>query len=293
LQSSSPATSAFQQHRPHALSPGIVPSNPAPPHGSLVPVAPDSPLFQLSRALCRTRGSFIPVPSPVAGFELVRVDAVFNHRDHLGAYETRQRVLAGLREDGHAAFNPETESFSAAKMHVLFSLMSCLQERKPDADPLSPHTLYVFHGPRIEHLASVCKNGIVALRGTDVGFFGLGCYTTLNVEYAAKYARGDYDRGALRGRSDDGCVPVVMLAASVGVAYPVTPDEDYPTPPRADRHSKWFGQGLKSGFDCHVACVNQRQRFEAVQRPDCQYMELVVDQQSQLLPVAVLWLREN
>jgi hypothetical protein len=260
----------------------------------MVPVPPDSPLTKLCRALFRTRGNFLPVPSPVAGLELVRVDAIFNSDVHITEYEARQERLRRLRNGSNPAFNPDTESLTAPKLHVLLSLMSCVQERKPDADPRSPHTLYVFHGPKIEHLAGVCENGIVSLRETDPGFFGLGCYTTLNIEYAAKYARGEYDHSArLRGRSADGCVPVVMLAATVGLAYPVTPDaEDYPVPPRPDRHSVWFGQGLKPGFDCHVACVSERKGFEAVQRPDCQYMELVVDQQSQLLPVAVLWLRE-
>jgi hypothetical protein len=145
----------------------------------------------------------------------------------------------------------------------------------------------------MEGLAGVCQNGIVPQRAIDAGFFGRGCYTTPNIEYAAKYARGDYDPvgAAPRQRSADGCVPVVMFAASVGMAYPVTPAEDYPTPPRADGHSIWFGNGLEVGFDCHVACVSEP-TCEAVNRPDCQYMELVVDQQSQLLPVAVLWLKE-
>jgi hypothetical protein len=227
------------------------------------------------------------------GFELVRVDAVVNSDAHITVYETQQDRQRRLRANGGAIFNALIQAFSTAKLHVLFTLTSFFQERRPDADPKSPHTVYAFHGPRMEHLTSVCENGIVPLRETDLGYFGLGCYTTLNIEYAAKYARGDYDPhgAALRKRSADGCVPVVMLAASVGMAYPVTPDRaDYL---RADGHSVWFGQGLKPGFDCHVACVSEVSNCEAVFRQDCQYVELVVRQESQLLPVAVLWLREN
>jgi hypothetical protein len=285
------ATMAFRPFRPHVLAPGIVP-DPAPPHGAMVPVAPDSPLFQLCQALCRTRGSFCPDPMSVAGFELVRVDAVANSDGHIAAYEARQEVLKRLRTSGHEAFNPDTQDFSVPKLDVLLSLLGVMQERKPDADPRSPRTLYVFHGPRLANLASICENGIVALGETDAGYFGLGCNVTLNIEYAANNARGDYTYGALQDRVADGCVPVIMLAATVGLAFPVTPDEDYPES-CFHGHSKWFGKPLKRGFDCHVACVSQRQRLEAVQRPDCEYMELVVGQESQLLPVAVLWLREN
>jgi hypothetical protein len=288
-------TTAFQLFHPHALSPGIVPNAATTRHGSMVAVPPDSPLPRLCRALFRTRGSFLPAPSPVAGFELVRVDAVFNSDVSVAVFEAWQERQRRLRASGGVAFNVETHNFSAAKLQVLLSLMSCLQERKPDADPRSPHTLYVFHGPKIEHLASVCENGIVSLRAMDAGYFGLGCYATLNIEYAAKYARGDYDQedhaAAPRRLSADGCVAVVMLAASVGMVYPVTPAEDYPAPPRADGHSVWFGQGLKPGFDSHIACVSEPS-CEAVNRKECQYVEVVVAQESQLLPVAVLWLRE-
>jgi hypothetical protein len=255
----------------------------------MVPVAPDSPLTNLCRALFRTRGSFYPVPTGVANFELVRADAVVNSDDRIRVFELQQEQQRRRRINGGAASGVEAHNFPPAKLHVLLSLMGFFQERKPDADPRAPHIMYVFHGPNLEDLASVCEKGIE----TGTGRFGLGRYATLNIEYAAKSARGDYgDLSEAGDRAADGCFPVVMLAASVGMAYPVTPDDDYPVPARADGHSKWIGKGLKPGFDCHIACVSEASGREAVNRKECQYMELVAGEESQLLPVAVLWVRE-
>jgi hypothetical protein len=108
----------------------------------MVTVAANSPLFNLCRALLAARGSFLPVPpGAAAGFELVRVDAVANSDAHITAYETRQEVLKRLRQGGGQRFNAATEAFSAAKLHVLFMLMSLFQERRPDADAKSPRAV--------------------------------------------------------------------------------------------------------------------------------------------------------
>jgi hypothetical protein len=53
-------------------------------------------------------------------------------------------------------------------------------------------------------------------------------------------------------------------------------------------HSDFFGGSLKTGFDCHIACVSEKADFQAVNREECQYLEVIIDQATQLLPVAVL-----
>jgi hypothetical protein len=50
-----------------------------------------------------------------------------------------------------------------------------------------------WHGPRREHLDNICTNGLVATRTMDAGYFGSGCYYTLNIEYAIKYVHGVLD----------------------------------------------------------------------------------------------------
>ena len=227
-------------------------------------------------------------PAPVAGFTVVSVEAVGNSAGTLAGYESR---LSGLRVDGGDTFNFASRDFSASQLQVLLQLQEAFQDKPVGVRALFPNTLYCFHGTRVEHVSSVCRNGLVALRGTDQGYFGLGCYSTLSIEYAARYARGDMDAadGVPRATRADGCVPVVMLAASVGMAYPVTRSHDYTRTPEG--HSDWFGRPLRQGFDAHVACVSQGRRFECVDRGEAQYVELVVDQAMQLLPVAVIWMR--
>ena len=75
----------------------------------------------------------------------------------------------------------------------------------------------------------------------------------------------------------------------MGMAYPVTRTHDDTRTPTG--HSDWFGRPLQPGFDAHVACVNKRSRSEGVDRAEAQYVELVVEQSMQLLPVAVIWMR--
>ena len=48
---------------------------------------------------------------------------------------------------------------------------------------------------------------------------------------------------------------------------------------------------MRSGFDAHVAVVSQAAGFEAVRRTQMQYLELVIDQEAQVLPLAILWVR--
>mgnify|MGYP001614333824 FL=1 len=74
-------------------------------------------------------------------------------------------------------------------------------------------------------------------------------YMTTSLEYAARYAAGHFDDpAAARPRTlrADGSVPVVLVCAAVGVAYPVTPQRDYRAK-RKDGHSDF------SAASCVVA----------------------------------------
>jgi hypothetical protein len=254
-------------------------------------VARSSSLFQFCRLLCRTGGSWLPSPNPVAGYRLVAVQAVLHDESVYAGYETRQGQMLQQRVKGGKYFNFETTSMNKTQLLVLEGLRQQFLERRPDADPLAVNSFYCFHGPRREHLESVCSTGLVATRGMDAGDFGSGCYSTLNIEYAIQYSHGKFDcETNRRPPSPDGRYPVVMFAASTLVVYPVTRDVDYR--PDADQ-SDYFGRPLKPSFDCYVACVNRRTNFQAVDRDACQYMEVVIDQQSQMLPLAVMWFEEN
>ena len=57
------------------------------------------------------------------------------------------------------------------------------------------------------------------------------------------------------------------------------------------RAQRLFGSKLRGGFDAHVAAVSQVSGFEAVRRSQMQYLEIVIDQEAQVLPLAILWVR--
>jgi hypothetical protein len=277
------AASAFEPDRPYRLrlAGAGLPSTAAFGPGSLHPAAPTSALWGEARELMRGRGSFWPVPSPVAGFQLEGVDAV-GWQD--AGFEHRLRRLQLLREGGGTLFNPS--AFDAEELQLLIALRDLFLPRQANVSPQHPNLMHVFHGTNVGILPSVLQ-GLVAVRSTDSGFFGSGVYTTPNIEYAAKYAAGQFSASPIPRRAD-GCVPVVWCCAAVGVAKPLTPRPDCTRP---DGHSTAFGAPLTRGFDAHVAAVSQTNGFRAVPRASMQYMELVFDQEVQVLPIAVLWLR--
>jgi hypothetical protein len=223
---------------------------------------------------------------------LSSVQAVVHNDAYYSGYISKQERLYNLRQGGGEYFNFATRTrLTLEQLLVLSTLRDKFQERAPDAHPKSVNTFYCFHGPRPENVESICRNGMVATASLDSGFFGCGCYSTLNIEYAAKCARGDYDPPeSRRPPAPDGRYPVIMFAASVSMAYPITPDIDYGHAPEVPYGcSDLFGRPLKRGFDCHVVCVNQSTGWQAVNRDMCQYVEIVIEQESQMLPIAVLW----
>jgi hypothetical protein len=136
-------------------------------------------------------------------------------------------------------------------------------------------------------VASPWENDIVATQATDAGYIGSGCYAALNVEYAVRYARGDFDDPPRVRQTPNGRYPVIMFACAVGIAYPVTPKNYGNVDGVPMGFSDFFARPLKQGFDCHVICVNESTGYQAVNRPDCQYVEIVMAE-SQMLPVPCL-----
>jgi hypothetical protein len=232
------------------------------------------------------------------------VEAVVHDTAQYTAYEFKQDQMFRQRVGGGEHFNFDTNTMGADQLRVLSCLREQFQERRPGLNPKAANTIYCFHGPRREHLDNICTNGLVATRAMDAGYFGSGCYSTLNIEYAIKYAHGVLDQNNSRPPSADGRYPVIMFAASVQLAYPVTRAVDYPAHDantasssssngRVKNESRFFGRPLERGFDCHVVCVNENTNFQAVNRQDCQYVEVVISQEIQMLPLAVLWFEDN
>jgi hypothetical protein len=232
------------------------------------------------------------VPSPIAGYRLVSVELVLHDSSAYQAYEFRQSQMLSQRLVGGQYFNFATaDKFNVQQLLALSCMRDQFHEREPGAHPRAPNTFYTFHGSRREHLDSICSTGLVATKAMDAGYFGSGCYSTLNIEYAIRYARGDFDdANNRRPSSHDGKYGVIMFVAAISMAYPVTRDVDYPA---GANQSNFFGRPLQPGFDCHVVCVNESNGFQAVSKQECQYVEVVIEQVSRMLPLAVLWFEDN
>ena len=249
-------------------------------------------LHRFVQDLCRTGGSWFGRRSEVNEFDLVRVDPVVNNHNSVIVYEHAMKQLGIKRKCGGTKFNYEWENFRSDQLQVLFSLRDCFQELPPGGNTLV-RTLYTYHGCRREHVEDICRDGLVPLQTSDDGYFGLGCYSSLNIEYALRYSRGDFAEDALQPPAD-GLYPVIMLSACVGTAYPITPRENYGANAiirNGTSYSNFFGRPLATGFDSHVACVNEESGFQAVDKSSCQYVELISGHSSQLLPIAVLWFK--
>ena len=265
--------------------------------------AASSVLFRFCEQLCSSGGSLLyPQAQAVRGVRLVAVDEVVHAPRQVQAFESRLEHVQALRGGGLGQFNFATQLFNAFKLNVLQVLRDRFHERLPgNNNNHLVNTTYSFHGPRREHVDSICSTGLVSVRAMDAGFFGSGCYSTPNIEYAARYARGDFDPAAVGAAaaaavrpSPDGRYPVIMFAACVGMCYPITPETDYGhTLGVPAGHSDYFGRPLRPGFDCHCVCVSEQFGMQAVTKDHCQYMELVHSQESDLLPIAVLWFETN
>jgi hypothetical protein len=281
------AETPCQRFKPHALVDGILPPGVEP---GVYDVASASSLFSFCESLCQTGGSWYPLPCPVSGYQLTAVQAIVNEASMIAGYEhALDRIRLRLRP---SPLLDTAAVIEGAGKRLVLSYFSEQFLGPSIADAYwGPSTFYCFHGPRRGLLDMMCKYGM-AFRSADAGKFGVGCYSTLNVEYAVRCSHGAFDdESRRRPASPDGKFPVVMFAAYVGRVYPVTRETDYCC--TESGHSDFFGGPLKTGFDCHIACVNEKTGFQAVNREECQYVEVVIDQATQLLPVAVLWFEEE
>jgi hypothetical protein len=274
------------RYLPHRYTPSVVQAADEGVHD----VPNTSLLYSFCEAMCATGGGLNQgVSNRIAGYRLCCVQAVTHSLGRYLGYEDELRRSSSSRKTGMQFFNFAIRELEKNQLHVLDALRSDFQERPPGTDSRSANTFYSFHGCRCEHVENICSNGIVATRATDAGFFGSGCYSTLNMEYAARYAYGEFDYPSVARPSRNGTYPVIMFACFVSMAYPVTPLDYGHEPVTRLGHSDYFARPLRTWFDCHVVCVNEASGFQAVERPECQYVEVVIEQQSRMLPVAVLW----
>jgi regulator of replication initiation timing len=288
-----PSAHPFLRYWPSRYKHGVIPQDLEP--GTRLRVADINPLHRFCTNTVRTGGCWSHDKNPVdARFRLAYVEAVGPDPRAIAALEYACQTNAHRRHGNNAVFNFDSKNYSVEQLRVLDVLRHSFSEREPGTLLREGHFVYCFHGPRIADVDSICKTGLVAVGTQDDGYYGSGMYTTLNIEYAIRYARGDYDDdNNRRPPNPEKRYPVFLMAAAIGMAYPVTPAADYNfVNGEQQRFSKLKGSPLKKGFDCHVVCVDEG-NSHAVDRNHCKYVELVIAQQVHILPLAVLWFEER
>jgi len=167
------------------------------------------------------------------------------------------------------------------------------------------NVLFAFHGCSPDVAMAIARMGAANLRRTDGGYFGAGIYTTLQAQYAAGYATGLLlPDGQVVMPNPDGCYTVLLCLAAVSNVYPITRANDYPPDSRVSVFHCNFSEdsavpidarrdkALKPGFDAHVVAISESSKYQAAMEGDrAVWDELVVDQERQLLPIAIVYFR--
>jgi hypothetical protein len=146
-----------------------------------------------------------------------------------------------------------------------------------------------WHGVKSDNAAkSIADTGLANLKETDAGYFGSGLYTALEAAYACKYASG-YPN--VVQKNDRGCWAVLLCMGVLGNTYPITAcSDDYsgPLPPVSARQGTYFAAPMKTKCDTHVVGVKGPAYLPPLLPSEADYHELVFEDHSQLLPLAVV-----
>ena len=231
----------------------------------------------------------------VKGIDLIR------NQDLITQFETSVKILGDQQTKNPVFFcKRETEVIDGDEQkRTVMARAKAYRQRSAtllNEECDGPVSLYVtLHGCSHKAVDSICAYGAKDLRRTDPGYAGAGIYTTIQAEYAALYSE-------MSGSS-----VMILCCCAASNIYPISRKKDYEKPydeeyydDRGAAHSSFYKEGgvaLKPGFDAHWFCVAQPEREsiadvqcyipEDNRFPPC-YDELVVKEEKQVLPIAVV-----
>eukprot|EP00759_Apiculatamorpha_spiralis_P021022 PhF_6_TR26142/c0_g1_i1/m.37028 len=150
--------------------------------------------------------------------------------------------------------------------------------------------LRVYHATTLDVAKSILSGGFISFATLDPGYFGKGLYFSPDLEYV----RNLYYEQKIRkweekknnaspgGETFESCIPVILCCyVVVRHVFPVTSME-------------YYGRPNRGGYDAHVVVVQNTTGMEYRPTPPSEwnkkptFVEVVVFQSSQILPVAIL-----
>jgi hypothetical protein len=239
----------------------------------------------------------------VRGFAIQRFDALAlpDNDDSLMFCSSKQKQLKQLRQTGLLEFHLQLGGLTADQQDSKKQVVRWLKQRfvAPRRDV---NILYTFHGCKFSLVESILRNGLVALHRQDGGFFGRGIYVTPHIEYAARYASGEFfavePSSSAHPWMAANSFPVIVCASFVSLAYPLTRDADYNSLPGiGPGYSDFFAKkgeparSLKVGSDAHIIAVAGGKGYQACPPEYADYYEIVHAHEEMVLPMGVLWVR--
>ncbi|EGD77422.1 hypothetical protein PTSG_08520 [Salpingoeca rosetta] len=188
--------------------------------------------------------------------------------------------------------NPFNKDFGAGdpeKQAMLDRLKTQFAETPDSVNHVN--VLIGFHGCDEAVTDDITAAGTANLSNpNDPGFFGAGIYLTPQANYAAGYSTRLLT-GNWRAPNADGEHVMLLCAASVGLAYPITRSKDYPSSGE-NKCKKFWGKKLKNGCDTHYAQVTKRMSYQSTDTPATfDFEEYVVSQEAQVLPFAKVFVK--
>jgi len=221
-------------------------------------------------------------------FKLQTVEMVRN-TELMQSFVTKVNALENRRTD-NVLFNkplPDDGEKEAIRQKLLQLFI------KDESRKLA-NIMLMWHGCSEKSCFEICKGGIADLRRTDGGFFGSGIYLTSYCEYALRYSTGTFNGG----QNPNGEYVVLLCLATVGLTYVISRKTDYPNNsslskfhykyPNGERNDK----ALEAGFDSHYVCVSRQNGYQAVRAEDADYDELVLKEEAQVLPLAIVYFKK-
>jgi len=140
-----------------------------------------------------------------------------------------------------------------------------------DSSPVLP----VVHGTDMSLAWKIAQGGFASLSTHDGGFYGKGIYFSTSAKYVIPYF----------GRKKS---PAILICLTIpGNAYPVTEQPN---------SNKIMGQPLKNGYNSHYAVTTKRGlpfTKQAYENNETKYDEMVIGQESQVVPVFLLKIKKD